>query len=44
MSSTRSGVVIYEDYLSEEGDLVKSTGKLLSVPVGETLLGAWWIR
>ena len=34
------GAVIYGDYLSvKEGDLVKSTGKLLSVPVGEQLLG-----
>src|SRR5262249_38758935 len=34
------GAVIYGDYLSvKEGDLVKSTGRLLEVPVGETLLG-----
>jgi len=34
------GAVIYGDYLSvKEGDLVKSTGRLLSVPVGEALLG-----
>ncbi len=34
------GAVIYGDYLAvKEGDLVKSTGKLLSVPVGEELLG-----
>ncbi len=34
------GCVIYGDYLSvKEGDLVKSTGRLLEVPVGETLLG-----
>ncbi|MEM8757906.1 MAG: F0F1 ATP synthase subunit alpha [Planctomycetota bacterium] len=34
------GVVIYGDYLSvREGDLVKSTGRLLEVPVGEQMLG-----
>ncbi|MBL9031318.1 MAG: F0F1 ATP synthase subunit alpha [Phycisphaerae bacterium] len=34
------GAVIYGDYLSvKEGDLVKSTGRLLEVPVGEALLG-----
>ncbi len=34
------GAVIYGDYLSvKEGDLVKSTGRLLQVPVGEQLLG-----
>ena len=34
------GAVIYGDYLSvKEGDLVKSTGRLLEVPVGECLLG-----
>ena len=34
------GSVIYGDYLAvKEGDTVKATGKLLSVPVGETLLG-----
>ncbi len=34
------GAVIYGDYLSvKEGDLVKSTGRLLEVPVGESLLG-----
>ncbi|MFN7022171.1 MAG: F0F1 ATP synthase subunit alpha [Phycisphaerales bacterium] len=34
------GAVIYGDYLSvKEGDLVKSTGRLLDVPVGEQLLG-----
>jgi F-type H+/Na+-transporting ATPase subunit alpha len=34
------GAVIYGDYLNvKEGDLVKSTGRLLEVPVGETLLG-----
>jgi len=34
------GAVIYGDYLSvREGDTVKSTGRLLSVPVGEQLLG-----
>lgn len=34
------GAVIYGDYLSvKEGDTVKATGKLLSVPVGEALLG-----
>ncbi|MCC6659669.1 MAG: F0F1 ATP synthase subunit alpha [Phycisphaerales bacterium] len=34
------GAVIYGDYLSvKEGDLVKATGRLLEVPVGETLLG-----
>ena len=34
------GVVILGDYLGlKEGDLVRSTGRLLSVPVGEALLG-----
>ncbi len=34
------GAVIYGDYLTvKEGDLVKGTGRLLEVPVGETLLG-----
>lgn len=34
------GAVIYGDYLSvKEGDLVKSTGRLLEVPVGPELLG-----
>ena len=34
------GAVIYGDYLAvKEGDLVKSTGRLLDVPVGESLLG-----
>jgi F-type H+-transporting ATPase subunit alpha len=34
------GAVIYGDYLDvKEGDTVKSTGRLLEVPVGEGLLG-----
>ncbi len=34
------GCVIYGNYLSvKEGDIVKSTSRLLEVPVGETLLG-----
>jgi F-type H+-transporting ATPase subunit alpha len=34
------GAVIYGDYLAvKEGDMVKSTGRLLEVPVGEGLLG-----
>ncbi len=34
------GAVIYGDYLAvKEGDLVKATGRLLEVPVGEALLG-----
>ena len=34
------GAVIYGDYLQvKEGDLVKSTSRLLEVPVGESLLG-----
>ncbi|MEM7630099.1 MAG: F0F1 ATP synthase subunit alpha [Planctomycetota bacterium] len=34
------GAVIYGEYLAvKEGDLVKSTGRLLEVPVGESLLG-----
>ena len=34
------GAVIYGDYLAvKEGDTVKSTGRLLEVPVGEGLLG-----
>ncbi len=34
------GAVIYGDYLVvKEGDMVKATGRLLEVPVGEALLG-----
>jgi len=34
------GCVVYGDYLAvKEGDLVKSTARLLEVPVGETMLG-----
>ncbi len=34
------GCVIYGDYLAvKEGDVVRSTGRLLEVPVGEALLG-----
>ena len=34
------GAVIYGDYLKvKEGDMVKSTGRLLEVPVGECMLG-----
>ncbi|GAB4384506.1 MAG: F0F1 ATP synthase subunit alpha [Phycisphaerales bacterium] len=34
------GAVIYGDYLSvKEGDVVRSTGRLLEVPVGDALLG-----
>jgi F-type H+-transporting ATPase subunit alpha len=34
------GAVIYGDYLAvKEGDMVKSTGRLLEVPVGEAMLG-----
>ena len=34
------GAVIYGQYLDvKEGDTVKSTGRLLEVPVGEALLG-----
>ncbi len=34
------GAVIYGDYLAvKEGDVVKATGRLLEVPVGEALLG-----
>ncbi len=34
------GCVIYGNYLSvKEGDIVKSTGRLLEVPVGEAMLG-----
>ena len=34
------GAVIYGDYLAiKEGDVVRSTGRLLEVPVGEALLG-----
>ena len=34
------GAVIYGDYLQvKEGDMVKATGRLLEVPVGESLLG-----
>ncbi len=34
------GAIVYGNYLSvKEGDTVKATGKLLEVPVGESLLG-----
>jgi F-type H+-transporting ATPase subunit alpha len=34
------GAVIYGDYLAvKEGDIVKATGRLLEVPVGEAMLG-----
>ncbi len=34
------GAVIFGDYLSiKEGDSVKSTGRLLEVPVGEAVIG-----
>ncbi|MCX5689778.1 MAG: F0F1 ATP synthase subunit alpha, partial [Planctomycetota bacterium] len=34
------GAVVYGDYLAvKEGDVVKATGRLLEVPVGEALLG-----
>ena len=37
---TRVGVIILGDYLKiNEGDEVKSTGRLLSVPVGEAVIG-----
>ena len=37
---TRVGVIILGDYLTiNEGDEVRSTGQLLSVPVGDALLG-----
>jgi F-type H+/Na+-transporting ATPase subunit alpha len=32
-------VLLGEDYLIKEGDLVKRTGKVISVPVGEALIG-----
>jgi F-type H+-transporting ATPase subunit alpha len=40
LESDTVGAVIYGDYLSiKEGDLVKATGRLLEVPVGDGLLG-----
>src|SRR5262249_12927521 len=40
LEETSVGVIILGDYLKiEEGDEVKSTGRLLSVPVGEGVLG-----
>ncbi|MEO0631174.1 MAG: F0F1 ATP synthase subunit alpha, partial [Planctomycetota bacterium] len=34
------GAVIYGDYLAvKEGDVVKATGRLLEIPVGEAMLG-----
>ena len=40
LESDSIGAVIYGDFLSiKEGDQVKSVGRLLSVPVGEQLLG-----
>ncbi len=40
IESDTIGAVIYGDYLSvQEGALVRSTGRLLEVPVGEALLG-----
>jgi F-type H+-transporting ATPase subunit alpha len=40
LEETSVGIIILGDYLDiNEGDEVKSTGKLLSVPVGDALLG-----
>jgi F-type H+-transporting ATPase subunit alpha len=40
LEETSVGVIILGDYLKiREGDEVKSTGKLLSVPVGEAVIG-----
>ncbi len=40
LEETSVGVIILGDYLSiTEGDEVKSTGKLLSVPVGDAVIG-----
>jgi F-type H+-transporting ATPase subunit alpha len=40
LEETSVGVIILGDYLSiNEGDEVKSTGKLLSVPVGDAVIG-----
>ncbi len=40
IESDTIGAVIYGDYLAvEEGALVRSTGRLLEVPVGEAMLG-----
>ncbi|NMC18900.1 MAG: F0F1 ATP synthase subunit alpha, partial [Thermogutta sp.] len=40
LEETSVGVIILGDYLEiEEGDEVRSTGRLLSVPVGEAVLG-----
>jgi F-type H+-transporting ATPase subunit alpha len=40
LEETSVGVIILGDFLSiTEGDEVKSTGKLLSVPVGEAMIG-----
>jgi len=40
LEETSVGVIILGDYLEvKEGELVRTTGKLLSVPVGESLLG-----
>jgi F-type H+-transporting ATPase subunit alpha len=43
LEETEVGAIILGDYLGiHEGSEVKTTGKLLSVPVGKGLLGAWW--
>src|SRR5271156_3227473 len=40
LEETSVGVIILGDYLGiNEGDEVKSTGRLLSVPVGDALIG-----
>jgi len=40
MEETSVGVIILGDYLAiQEGDQVKTTGELLSIPVGEALIG-----
>jgi len=40
LEETSVGIIIFGDYkLLKEGDQVKTTGKILSVPVGEKLIG-----
>ena len=40
LSQTSVGCIIFGDYITlKEGDMARGTGKIFSVPVGETLLG-----
>jgi len=39
------GSVLLGDYTEiKEGDEVRRTGRIMSVPVGDALIGRWWTR